>query len=69
MSVEGYQLTFREFICPSYPEISSFSSVRVSPFYFYFCVIRTSVLSLSTWSLILVFSRLFKIKVILQNDP
>ena len=46
MSVKTYQLSFRvKFIYAFHPNFS----VRVSNFYSYFCVIRISVLSLSTW--------------------
>jgi hypothetical protein len=37
MIVETYQLSFHVFICAFHPEISSFS-IKVSSFYFYFCV-------------------------------
>ena len=46
--VETYQLSFCVFIWNFHPEISVFSA-RVSCFHSYFCVICTSVLSLSTW--------------------
>ena len=55
VSVETYQISLHVlfwFICAFYPESSSFFfPVRSSSFNSYFCVIRTSVISLSLWFL------------------
>jgi hypothetical protein len=45
VSVKTYQLTFYVYILET-----SFFSLRFPPFYSYFCVIGTSVLSLPMWS-------------------
>ena len=54
VTIEAYHLRFHVFICAFHPVISSFFffSVGVCFFSSYFCVIRNSVLSLSTWYLI-----------------
>ena len=49
--VKTYELSFSVFICALHQEISKFFSVRDSFFHSYFCVIRTLVLFLPTWSL------------------